>query len=243
MSVNNVSDPTVRQALELATSYSDDISGLVHPITEIDEGKAREIDRLAVLARKQITKATKSREPGVAEYVQLLHLTIRQFEGLALAFGRDKLQQGANLIESAVTDFEKLAKSQGSTETMPQSYHALGHIYLAMGKRDRAIKFFRHAVQASPNDIDYARALDEVENMPKGQRVLAATGKAAQKTYNAMLILRRLLSLGIFIGFAANIYMQNWPAVAAFVVLFIVLGAVLTAMDRVSPSTTQPARS
>jgi tetratricopeptide (TPR) repeat protein len=164
VSIDDISDPAVRQALELAKSYSDDMSTLVHPVTEIDEAKAREIERLAGLARKQIAKAAGSPEPGVADYVQLLNLTIRQFEGLALAFGRDKLGQGASLIESAVADFEKLSKGQGSTETMPQSYHVLGLIYMAMGRKERAVNFFRRAVEAAPDDIDYRRSLDEAEN-------------------------------------------------------------------------------
>jgi len=214
MSTDNISDPAVCQALELAKSYVDDMSALVYPVSEIDEGKAREVERLAGLARKQIEKVVSSREPGVADHVQLLDLTIRELEGFALAFGRNKFSQGANLIESVVADFEKLSKSRGSTETIPQNYRALGIIYMAMGRKYRAVNFFRRAVEAAPDDIDYRRALDEAEN-ENAVLVFARSpqGKLAVNVVAWLLATALVIAVWIFI----------WAFVISIVLVIIVL--------------------
>jgi len=162
--LSGIADAELRRTLEVANSYLDDASKLVHPPAEIDADKAAEIERLTGLFRKNLAKARAMGNASIGDLAALLEITAQTFEGLALAFGRNKLAKGAQLIEASVDAYERLGKKSGTDDTQPLSLYTLGLIHAQLGSKEKALSFMRRAVKADPDDIDYRKALDELES-------------------------------------------------------------------------------
>lgn len=165
---SNIANDRIRHALEAANSYLDDATALVHPPTELNPTKADEIDSLIVRAREHLAEARAenetANESGVADYIELLDAGAEQYAGMAHALGRRRFAEGARIIERAIERLERIGRRQGQNTTHPMGLYLLSVIYLELGDKGTALSFIRRAIAANPDDADYRRLRDQIED-------------------------------------------------------------------------------
>jgi len=166
--ISGVQNEALRNALAQANRFLDQATSLIHPITAVNEGKADEIEHLVARVHEQVAIARElnrtADEHGVADYIELLDAGAQQYAGIALALGRHRFREGARLIEESVARLEQVGRRQGTDATSPQSLYLLGVIYLEMGDRGAALSYVRRAAAAEPDNADYRRLANQIEN-------------------------------------------------------------------------------
>jgi len=152
-------------ALKLANSYLDEVVGLIPNPFAIEPQEVNEIIKSLDLAAKQLDKAerldpavtvTHDIEVGSTELdVNTTRSSILLYKGLAIGFGRDEKTAGAKLIEQSIG----LAGAD-----FGNAHYALAILYADLGRKAEGIQHLRKAVELEPDNIDFQKMLDRVQN-------------------------------------------------------------------------------
>jgi tetratricopeptide (TPR) repeat protein len=201
------------EALVLANSYLDDVTGLVHPISEISSEKASAILKTLKLANKQLDKAeqenrdarvsVKTTEGDEKEFsIPILRATSLMYEGLANGFGLGKKTAAVNLIE----------RSLALVDNLPNAHYVLGLIYADLGQKAKALSALQRAAQLDPNNQEYRKTVDELEDMSTARLKLGAF----QGSWKVMGALSGLTIIGV----VSSLYQGQINVAVAFLVIF-----------------------
>lgn len=156
------------QCLKLADSYLAEFEKTITP-NELNESDGRKLLNTVDLAMKQIDKAEQ-----IDPTAQLDSIGITLFR--ARAFGDRGIIEN-NALGRGSAAILSLKKSIELCDHIPDTHYNIGFIYLQTGKREDALKHLRRAVDLNPDDIEYRKTLDRVENessfgLKRGKRAI-----------------------------------------------------------------------
>jgi tetratricopeptide (TPR) repeat protein len=146
------------KSLTLANSYIDDVQGKINDgLDSLNAEIAPSLLKTLELAEKQLEKAEKLDPTAtLGENGNLATLKAQVFldRGLVESYGLGK-------DSSAIKNIEK---SISLLENFPNSHYVLGLLYADAGRKADALTQLRLAAEFSPDNIEYQKAIDRLEN-------------------------------------------------------------------------------
>jgi len=150
-----------KQALRTANSYLDEVvamGGSINKVSSLSRGDASAALKTLDLAERQLQTAESTSEPSesteIGESVRLARVTSLMCQGMILGITMGNRIESVRLIEQSIS-------LEGS---FPMSHYCLGLMRVELGQREGAIEALKRAVALDPNNLDYTKTLDRVQN-------------------------------------------------------------------------------
>jgi tetratricopeptide (TPR) repeat protein len=180
------------RCLELAQSYLTEIEDSVDSL-EGNESLGRQMMKTVDLAMKQIDTADRLDASAQLDGADVAYFRAR-------AFGDKGMVENLGLGKRAAA-IASLKRSLEYCDDVAMTHYAIGGIYAQSGNKEQAISHLQRAVELEPDNVEYRKLLDRLENV-SGVGLRASAFRGSWKT---LLILGGLSFVGLLILLAGQV--------------------------------------
>ncbi len=204
--------PRALAAMELALAYLDEVRTAASPAVEDTATRRRHLNTLA-LATKKINSAERA-DPDAMLELQNKDGSIRRYrlsEMKAEALFLEGLTHHIYDLDRAIPALVKATKLNPHD---PRAFYVLGLTHAANMNKGKAVAALRAAVALDPDNLDYRKDLDRVENVTATEIAGYKATRAGERVYDSGVSVVRggifVLNIGVVFW---NIFAFTWTTI------------------------------